>query len=605
MSRERLKQRDPIVLKFGGSVLRDDQDIIRAVHEIYRWVRRGTPVVAVVSALEGTTDALIARARTFSEPPFANAGPASTGALHAGSLATLLATGEQTSAALLGLALDRAGVPVEVLDAASISLRTGGTLTDAFPESLDAGRILRAFGVASVVVLPGFIGRDAAGRTTLLGRGGSDLTALFVAERLIAAGADATRCRLVKDVDGLYESDPAEADEAAPPRRFKQVHWDGALSLDGGIVQHKAVRYAREKRLAFEVGAALRDDATLVGDVDTRFDPRAYESRPHRIRVALLGCGTVGLGVYERLRAMSDRFEIVAVAVRDTGRAARAGVDPGVLTSDPVGAAVCDCDLVIETIGGTEIARESIEHALRTGKHVVTANKAVIAAHAAEFESISGETSALLAFSAAVGGGTPAVESVRIAAETAAGDEITEIRGVLNGTTNFVLGLVEEGEGFGEAVRRAQAAGFAEADPSRDLDGRDAADKLCVLAREAWGVALDPRAVERGALSDESIARARARLTPGQTIRHVARVRLAPGASLLASVDLEAVDRDAPLGRVEREWNALVITHTSGRESAIIGRGAGRWPTAESVIADVIEVSARVAHRRPIEPAAV
>lgn len=605
MSRERLNHRDPIVLKFGGSVLRDDRDITRAVHEIYRWVRRGTPVVAVVSALEGTTDALIARARTFSGPSVANAGPAATGALHAGSLATLLATGEQTSASLLGLALDRAGVPVEVLDAASISLRTGGTLTDAFPESLDAGRILRAFDVASVVVLPGFIGRDASGRTTLLGRGGSDLTALFVAERLIAAGADATRCRLVKDVDGLYESDPAEADEASRPRRFKQVHWDGALSLDGGIVQHKAVRYAKERRLAFEVGAALRDDATLVGDVDTRFDPREYESRPHRIRVALLGCGTVGLGVYEHLRAMSDRFEIVAVAVRDTGKAASAGVDPRVITSDPLGAAVCDCDLVIESIGGTDIARESIEHALRAGKHVVTANKAVVAAHAAEFESISGEKNALLAFSAAVGGGTPAVESVRIAAETAEGDEITEIRGVLNGTTNFVLGLVEEGEGFGEAVRRAQAAGFAEADPSRDLDGRDAADKLCVLAREAWGVAIDPGTVERGALSDESIARARAKLTPGQTIRHVARARLAPGASLLASVDLETVDRDAPLGRVEREWNSLVITQASGRESAVIGRGAGRWPTAESVIADVIEVSASVALRRAIEPANV
>lgn len=610
MSRERLKNLAPIVLKFGGSVLRDEPDMTRAVHEIYRWVRRGTPVVAVVSALEGTTDTLIARARAFANasataPNPTSAAPASTDPLHAGALATLLATGEQTSAALLGLALDRAGVPVEVLDAASVALRTSGPLTDAFPESIDAERILGTLERVPVVVLPGFIGKDASGRTTLLGRGGSDLTALFVAERLIEAGAHATRCRLVKDVDGLYESDPAEADEDSRPRRSQQLHWNGALALDGGIVQHKAVRYAKEKRLAFEVGAALRDDATLVGDVDTRFDAPDSESPTSPLRVALLGCGTVGLGVYRHLLALRDRFEVVAVAVRDTGKALSAGVDPRVITSDPLGAADCDCDLVIETIGGTEIAREAIEHALRTSKHVVTANKAVIAAHATEFEAISSQSSALLAFSAAVGGGTPAVESVRIAAETPDGDEITEIRGVLNGTTNFVLGLVEEGESFGEAVRRAQVAGFAEADPSRDLDGRDAADKLCVLAREAWGVTLDPSAVERRALSDESIALAKAKLTPGKAIRHVARVRRDADTGLLASVDLEIVDRDSPLGRVEREWNAIVITHQSGRESAVIGRGAGRWPTAESVIADAIEVSTSAALRRASEPATV
>ncbi|MBX3362439.1 MAG: hypothetical protein KF705_13520, partial [Phycisphaeraceae bacterium] len=110
-----------VVLKFGGSVLRNQADITRVVHEVYRWVRRGKRVVAVVSALEGTTDALIAQARAYADSP---------DSLHAGAYATLLATGEQTSAALLGLALDRAGVPVEVLDAASVSLRTSGTIVD-------------------------------------------------------------------------------------------------------------------------------------------------------------------------------------------------------------------------------------------------------------------------------------------------------------------------------------------------------------------------------------------------------------------------------------------------------------------------------------------
>jgi homoserine dehydrogenase len=577
MSDQRLNVPGVVVLKFGGSVLRDEGDVDRAVHEIYRWVRRGERVVAVVSALEGTTDALIARARTYSDAPES---------LHAGAYATLLATGEQTSAALLGLALDRAGVPVEVLDAASISLRTSGTTIDAFPESIDAAKILSTLERVSVVVLPGFIGRDAEGRTTLLGRGGSDLTALFVAERLIAAGSSGTRCRLVKDVDGLYEFDPAKACGGEKPGRYTSVHWDGALALDGGIVQHKAVRYAKEKGLEFEVGAALRDDATVVGDLETTLTDggTAPANAPRPLRVVLLGCGTVGLGVYKRLRALGERFEFVEVAVRDVERAAAAGVEPRLLTTDVIGAASRDCDLVIETIGGTSVAYEAVRRALEAGTRVVTANKAVIASHGDELERLATRSGTSLSFSAAVGGGTPAIEAVRrIAGES----EIESIEGVLNGTTNFVLGLVERGESFGAAVLRAQAAGFAEADPSRDLDGRDAGDKLCVLAREAWGVTLDPGKIERESLDEWSVSRVRAGLREDQTVRHVARVRR-DGGTLLATVRPEIVERGSTLGRIEREWNAIVVRRARGPDEVVIGRGAGRWPTSESVVADMI-----------------
>lgn len=576
------------VLKFGGSVLRDEADVARAVHEIYRWVRRGERVVAVVSALEGTTDALIERARTYAESPES---------LHAGAYATLLATGEQTSAALLGLALDRAGVPVEVLDAASISLRTSGTVADGFPESIDARKILATLERVPVVVLPGFIGRDAEGRTTLLGRGGSDLTALFVAERLRDAGATGTRCRLVKDVDGLYEFDPASAPPGAGPGRYATVHWDGALALDGGIVQHKAVRYAKEKGLAFEVGAALRDDATVVGDLQTTLTRRgaggvaAGDSRGP-VRVVLLGCGTVGLGVYRRLRALGERFEVVAVAVRDVEKAAAAGVEPRLLTTDTAGAVARDCDLLIETIGGTGLAREAIERALDAGRAVVTANKAVIAAFGEDLREHAESGGAALRYSAAVGGAMPALETV---SRLTADQEILEIVGVLNGTTNFVLGLVERGIGLAGAVRRAQDAGFAEADPSRDLDGRDAGDKLCVLAREAWGLTLDPAAITREGLDEGSVARARAGLTADQTVRHVARVWREESGRVRASVLLERVERASAFGRLEREWNAVAVRCRNGAEEVLIGRGAGRWPTAESVIADVLDVTADLA----------
>lgn len=589
MSRQHLNA-PIIVLKFGGSVLRDEQDLSTAVHEIYRWIRQGHRVVAVVSALEGTTDALITKARTYAD---------SSDTLHQGAYATLLATGEQTSAALLGLAIDRAGIPVEVLDAASVNLRTSGTTIDAFPASIDARGILSTLDRVPVVVLPGFIGRDAEGRTTLLGRGGSDLTALFVAERLInaRAGSDplhcGVRCRLVKDVDGLYEFDPADHRQSTRPGRYETVHWDGALALDGGIVQHKAVRYATERGLAFEVGAVLADRVTTVGDVPTALVTEDAQPSANRARIALLGCGTVGLGVYRRLIGLPEHFEIVRVCVRDVDKAAASGVARSLLTTDALEAAGCDCDLVIETIGGTNTARDAIERALRAGRNVVTANKAIIAAHGDELRELAATTGAALRFCAAVGGATPAIEAV---ARTAERDDIVEIVGVINGTTNFVLGRVESGESFGEAVRRAQAAGFAEADPSRDLDGRDAGDKLCVLAREAWGVTLDPACVEREALSAASIERARAAQGPGHLLRHVARVTRAPDGSIRAAVCLCLVDAADPLGRTVLEWNTLIIRAASGADLIVSGRGAGRWPTTESVIADVLEC---VAASRP------
>jgi homoserine dehydrogenase len=619
MPRERVSrsfERGVVVLKFGGSVLRDEGDLPGVVHEIYRWVRRGERVIAVVSALEGTTDALIARARACADAP------GSLDALHHGAYATLLATGEQTSAALLGLALDRAGVPVEVLDAPAISLETSGPTIDAFPESLDASVILRALDRAAVVVIPGFVGRDASGNTTLLGRGGSDLTALFVAAQIREAltrehattarlpDGPAVRCTLVKDVDGLYEFDPALARSehglyAGAPSRYATIHWDDALRLDGGIVQHKAVRYAREHALPFRVGAALAPHATHVGEGLTTLDGANDTRVPERARVVLLGCGTVGLGVYQRLRALRHRFEVVRVVVRDIERAASSGVARSLLTTNIDDALACPCEIVIETIGGIEPARGAIERALREGRHVVTANKAVIAAHGAALEALGDHHGCSLRYAAAVGGSLPALETVtRIKASS----RIREIRGVLNGTTNYVLGLVERGAAFAGAVASAQRAGFAEADPSRDLDGRDAADKLCLLAREAFGVTLDPTAIEREPLTASSVASALASLAPGEALRHVACLvhgsvdRRGPAgvgeaAHVTGSVRLESVPADSAIGSTLREWNTLIIRDADGREETVTGRGAGRWPTAEAVIADVLEATLHV--RRP------
>lgn len=240
-----------IVLKFGGSVLLDELHVRAAGEEAARFVRKGHRVVAVVSALEGTTDALLQRARGYGSKP------------HEFATALLLATGELTSAALLGLALDTLGVRVETLDAAAIGLRTEGDPLDASPLSLDVVAVNGALERARAIVVPGFVGKDGHRRTTLLGRGGSDLTALFLAQQLGAA------CRLVKDVDGLYEWDPAKP--GPEPRRYSQLSWEGALDLDGAIVQHKAVRWARDHRLAFEVGSLGATHITRVGDLEPAF----------------------------------------------------------------------------------------------------------------------------------------------------------------------------------------------------------------------------------------------------------------------------------------------------------------------------------------------
>src|SRR5262245_23849964 len=191
-----------IVLKFGSSVLRNVDDLPRAVHEIYYWWRCGLQVIVVTSAIGNTTDSLLRAAENICATP------------EGSTLAALLATGEATSSALLALALNRAGVPSRVLDPVQAGLRTAGGTLDAELISVDVARLKCELRNA-VVVVPGFIGRGDHGNTTLLGRGGSDLSALFLAQRLAA------ECLLLKDVDGIYAGDPTTA--TSPPPRFAEI----------------------------------------------------------------------------------------------------------------------------------------------------------------------------------------------------------------------------------------------------------------------------------------------------------------------------------------------------------------------------------------------
>lgn len=546
-----------IVLKFGSSVLRSEADLPRAIHEIYRWLRDGYSVVAVVSAFGKTTDQLLASAREYSDQP------------PEGALALLLSTGEKRAAALLALALDRAGVPASAFDPSRLGLRTSGRVLNAEPVRLNVGAIRKALDNSRVAVVPGFIGQMQDGRTSLLGRGGSDLSALFLAVHLRGG------CRLLKDVDGVYDHDP----HVSAARCYASLTWEDALAIGGRIIQQKALRFAREHSQSFEVAALASEQATIVGAESTRFFPA--RAKRDRVRVALLGLGTVGYGVYQELAAQSELFDVVGIAVRNLHRPEQT-VPQSFLSTDVWDVVNRDCGIVVEALGGIEPAGGCIRAALIAGKHVVTANKAALANHP-ELHKIAEQNGIELLSSAAVGGAVPVLETLhRIARE----HEIQTVEGVLNGTTNFILHELARGIPFEQAVAQAQACGLAEADPSSDLDGRDVACKLVLIARAAFGVDLPFASVHRVGITEIDPRHVFDLSKSGSAVRLVGSLHR-EGDRITAEVKPVVLELGHPLANTKREENCVIVKTTNGETHTLCGKGAGRWPTTEAVFGDL------------------
>ncbi len=410
--------------------------------------------------------------------------------------------------------------------------------------------------VDGVVVVPGFVGEDADGRAVLFGRGGSDLSALFLA-RVLGA-----RCRLVKDVDGLYERDPSAPGPA--PRRYARASFDDLLATDGTIVQHKAARFAREHDVAFELGRWNGDHPTEIGRGRTRFgagDPCRRRS------VVVLGAGTVGGGLLELMRDLPETLEVAAVCA---GRG----------LSDPEQGARSGADIVVELLGGCEPARSAVATAFASGADVVTANKRLLAVHGAELRALAGGRRLLA--SAAVGGAAPVLE--RIAARPRG--DLQEVRGVLNGTVNFVLDGLARGAGLDDALAEAHRRGYAERDAARDLSGLDAADKLAVIGH---ALGFDELALEVEAFRPDHVALCRDAIARGAVLRQVARITCDEGAAK-ASVGFEEIDAADPLHGVGGARNAAVLRSFDGSTEVVAGAGAGRWPTAEAVLADLLDL---------------
>jgi homoserine dehydrogenase len=552
------------VLKFGGSVLRNEDDLARAVHEIYSHWRHGSQVLAVISAFNGTTDALIERARTLNEDP------------HPEALATLLLTGEATSAALLSLALKRSGVPAKLLSPEQVGILTAGDPVDAEPISANVERIKREL-EHSVVIVSGFAGINDQGDLTLLGRGGTDLTALFLARQLGA------RCILVKDVDGMYEADPSRS--AVKPRRFARASYRTTLQLGGELVQQKAVHFAEEHGQTFDISAFGGGVGTTIGNFPDDFS-LAESVYKRRLRVALLGCGTVGGGVFQRLSAMPEYFEISGVGNLDPDKALAAGIDRRLIAGDARQLIEQDCDVVIELIGGIEPAGSLIKRALELKLHVVTANKALLAADGHLLEHLARQSGVTIRYSASVGGSLPALEAVT---SKPGSNKPRAIKGIINGTCNFVCDQLEAGVDLSAAIKLAQEAGFAEANPTLDLDGTDAAQKLILLARASYGVNLPFSAVARSGLDEQSPARACEAYLGGRKFRVVAEcIRTANG--LEASVRTVDLPASHPFALTKGAENCLLIESDTGQTRFLRGRGAGRYATTEAVMADLFDI---------------
>jgi homoserine dehydrogenase len=562
--------RQVIVLKFGSSVLRTPEDLPNVVHEVYRWYRQGHPAVVVVSAIGDTTEQLLRAARLFTESPE----PFAT--------AELLSTGERTSAALLGVALDRAGVPARVVNPREIGFEVAGLPLDSAPVRLDTQRVEELLRDYPVLIVPGFFGTDTASRTHLLGRGGSDLTAAFLAGELKA------RCRLLKDVDGVYESDPAQRN--VHPRRFAALDYEDALRVAGKLIQPKAVDYLRSHGISCEVAALALPHHTLVHAGSTQ---RATTSARNRLDVVILGLGTVGFGAYQRLCANPDQFRVVGVLVRDLARHETAGVPAALLYTRADSLLKFAPALVIDALPGLDQSHALLKRYLTHGVDVVSANKAVIAEFGGALTAIAEQSGATLRFSAAVGGSAPMLEAVGDARERG---NLRSLAAVLNGTCNFLLDACAAGASLNSAIGEAQQLGFAEADPTEDTCGRDAARKIAILARRAFGVEATVAKVQ--ALNESVAELARAAVASGHRLRQLSRATL-NGAGATLSVSFESVGPESPFYSLSGEWNALSLALEDGATRDVRGRGAGRWPTTEAVIADVFEIARlRLGHER-------
>ena len=314
-------------------------------------------------------------------------------------------------------------------------------------------------------------------------------------------------------------------------------------------------------------------------------------------KVGIVGCGTVGGGVVELLyknrKLIEERIgrpiEIVFVADKNTERPRSLGVPEERIFSDGLEALNVESDVVVELIGGTGIAKRVIEESIRRGRHVVTANKALLADFGREIFSLARERGVSVKFEASVGGGIPVIKALR---EGLVGNRIEAVYGIINGTANFILTqMSEKGIDFERALREAQERGYAEADPSLDVDGYDAAHKIAILSSIAYC---------RWIRTEDVFVKGIRELTPldieiareefGYSVKLLAISKLSEG-RIEVRVHPTMIPEENILSSVNGVFNACLIEGDFVDKTLYYGRGAGREPTASAVVSDIVDLA--------------
>jgi homoserine dehydrogenase len=314
-----------------------------------------------------------------------------------------------------------------------------------------------------------------------------------------------------------------------------------------------------------------------------------------KLKIGLLGCGTVGCGLVELvgrnealIRQRSGvELRITKILVRDLKKE-RHGVDRSLLTTQPGLVVNNGCDLVVEVVGGIEPARSFIEQAIERGKHVVTANKALLALDGFSLMKAAELQNVRLGFEASVCGGIPIIRALR---DGLVGNHIQRLSGILNGTCNYILTrMTENGVDFKDALRDAQARGFAEADPALDIDGHDAAQKLKILAEFAFGTQVDATAIQAEGIRCITADDVQAARELGFVIKHIATAELHDDALALGCAPV-LLPLSHQLAGIRDENNAVLVRGDAVGEMLFSGKGAGSLPSASAVLSDVVDIA--------------
>lgn len=323
---------------------------------------------------------------------------------------------------------------------------------------------------------------------------------------------------------------------------------------------------------------------------------------PRALKVAVLGCGSVGSQVVRLLDEQAGDLaarvgapvELVGVAVRRLDAPREVEVPEGLLTTDAAGlVAREDVDLVIEVIGGIEPARGLILSALENGASVVTANKALLAEDGPTLFEAAEKAGRDLYYEAAVAGAIPILRPLR---ESLAGDRVTRVLGIVNGTTNFILDKMDtSGAGFAEALEEAQELGYAEADPTADVEGFDAAAKAAILASLAFHSRVTANDVYREGISEVTAADVQSASEMGCVVKLLAICELLPGSggedAVAVRVHPAMIPRSHPLASVREAYNAVFVESEAAGQLMFYGPGAGGAPTASAVLGDLVTVA--------------